>query len=254
MIQSLNEINKVAFSLARTHVGERCSSTACVLDNGCDGARAELTPLMLDENWRVFGLEIDFAEVLEKRTHFSYRDNLRVVCADSHSLPFRSKAFDLAIMVEVLEHLKAPAVALREVHRCLSDTGRLIFSVPNGCGLWTIATEYVYPLARKMFGKRPLAKGYLAHVSLLGLHELTRILQSEHFCTEQIISTMGIGCVRTLEAIIVKVRSVLTGSREDEVPRTLPRVLFDLEKKLSWLVPLRLHSDWVFVVSKAGHW
>ena len=50
---------------------------------------------------------------------------------DSEDLPFDSESFDLVVLSEVMEHLRFPQKALREVARVLRPAGRLIGSVPN---------------------------------------------------------------------------------------------------------------------------
>lgn len=52
------------------------------------------------------------------------------VIGDLAHLPFRDETFDLALCLEVLEHLPEPLVALKELNRVLRSGGRLYFSVP----------------------------------------------------------------------------------------------------------------------------
>jgi SAM-dependent methyltransferase len=49
-------------------------------------------------------------------------------------LPFGDGAFDTVFCTEVLEHLKQPLAALREMRRVLTPGGRLTLSVPNATG------------------------------------------------------------------------------------------------------------------------
>jgi SAM-dependent methyltransferase len=49
-------------------------------------------------------------------------------------LPFGDAAFDTVFCTEVLEHLKDPVGALREIRRVLAAGGRLTLSVPNATG------------------------------------------------------------------------------------------------------------------------
>lgn len=46
-------------------------------------------------------------------------------------LPFADGSFDVIVSIEVLEHVAAPYVLLREIFRILTPGGRLVFSTPN---------------------------------------------------------------------------------------------------------------------------
>lgn len=51
--------------------------------------------------------------------------------ADASELPFEDRSFDVAVCIEVLEHLFEPQRALAEIRRILRPGGRLIVTVPN---------------------------------------------------------------------------------------------------------------------------
>ncbi len=50
------------------------------------------------------------------------------VVGDAHQLPFRDGAFDAVANIQVLEHLKEPAAAMREFARVLKPGGQLFLS------------------------------------------------------------------------------------------------------------------------------
>lgn len=52
------------------------------------------------------------------------------VIADASSLPFAEKTFDIALLLEVMEYVAAPATVLREIGRVLKPKGILILSSP----------------------------------------------------------------------------------------------------------------------------
>jgi ubiquinone/menaquinone biosynthesis C-methylase UbiE len=49
---------------------------------------------------------------------------------DCYSLPFKNGSVDVVLMTEVLEHLEAPADAIKEGARVLKKGGKLLVSVP----------------------------------------------------------------------------------------------------------------------------
>ena len=53
------------------------------------------------------------------------------VRCDAHYLPFKPKAFDRVISLEVLEHMHSPFHILKEIHAVLKEKGTIIISIPN---------------------------------------------------------------------------------------------------------------------------
>lgn len=53
------------------------------------------------------------------------------IIADAHFLPFISHSFENVFMMEVLEHLHSPFVALKEVKRVIKSSGNVNLSIPN---------------------------------------------------------------------------------------------------------------------------
>jgi SAM-dependent methyltransferase len=54
-----------------------------------------------------------------------------LLCADGYQLPFASDAFDVVLLVAVLEHTREPWRVLAEARRVLKSGGRAILVVPN---------------------------------------------------------------------------------------------------------------------------
>lgn len=52
------------------------------------------------------------------------------IVADAQRLPFRDESFDLILHAHVLEHVKDDLAALREMHRVLKPSGRVVCNVP----------------------------------------------------------------------------------------------------------------------------
>ncbi|MFC1756649.1 class I SAM-dependent methyltransferase [Patescibacteria group bacterium] len=55
-----------------------------------------------------------------------------VVYGDIHDIPFEDKKFDNIVCTEVLEHVKDPQLALKEIYRVLKDGGKVLLTVPQG--------------------------------------------------------------------------------------------------------------------------
>ncbi len=97
-----------------------------VLEVGCRAGN--LTQHFAPGN-RVTGVDVDrealelFQQRLGAPAHW--------IDVDSESLPFPDGAFDVVVFSEVMEHVRFPQTALREIARVLRPKGRLVGSVPN---------------------------------------------------------------------------------------------------------------------------
>ena len=56
-------------------------------------------------------------------------ENVDIVC-DIHHLPFKDNSIDAVMSLAVLEHVREPAVVLKEVHRVLKPGGRVFSVIP----------------------------------------------------------------------------------------------------------------------------
>jgi glycogen(starch) synthase len=65
-------------------------------------------------------------------------NNISLLNADAHKLPFKDKSFDCIIGLDLLCHLDEPRRALGEFHRVLTDRGMLIIDSTNSNPLWTL--------------------------------------------------------------------------------------------------------------------
>ena len=77
---------------------------------------------------------------------------LRMDCLD---IPFESY-FDLAIMLDVLEHIPEDSLALEQVNKSLTKKGRLLLTVPQHQSLWSKHDELNCHVRR--YGKKDLEK------------------------------------------------------------------------------------------------
>lgn len=96
--------------------------------------------------------------------------------ADAHFLPFRSHSFDNVFMIEVLEHLHSPFIALMEVRRVIKSSGTLKFSIPN--------MKYYRRILRYLLGM-PVEQSN-QHIYCWGVSELRNLLRNVGFKIEDI--------------------------------------------------------------------
>jgi methionine biosynthesis protein MetW len=97
-----------------------------VLDVGCgDGSHYGRWLASIAHEYH--GLDISDAAVASARQY-----NINAQRHDLQSpFPFSDEVFDTVLCIGVLEHLFAPAYALREMRRVIKSGGRIILSVPN---------------------------------------------------------------------------------------------------------------------------
>jgi ubiquinone/menaquinone biosynthesis C-methylase UbiE len=90
--------------------------------------------------------------------------------AIGESLPFRDNLFECILLSEVIEHLEAPQVSIREAARVLCPGGRLLITTPNYRSFWPIMEWAVDRLnmAPKMAGEQ--------HISRFHPSSLTKML------------------------------------------------------------------------------
>ena len=55
---------------------------------------------------------------------------------DLSAIDINLKDYEIILLGEIIEHLSNPGIALDEVCKHISDTARLVVSVPNGFGFW----------------------------------------------------------------------------------------------------------------------
>ena len=108
------------------------------LDVGCgDGAR-------YGARVRASGVEIHGVDISEVAVASARERGIDArVASLTEPLPHGDASFDVAICLEVLEHLVNPAVVTREIARILRPGGLALLSVPNSA-FWTTRVELMF--------------------------------------------------------------------------------------------------------------
>ena len=100
---------------------------ARILDVGCgDGFHLKLLQQYGAKSWRLEGVDFDSraAEMAEKK-------NLKVHVGSIENLNLPENSFDLAIMIQTVEHVEKPAVVLAAIKRVLKPKGKLVIVTDN---------------------------------------------------------------------------------------------------------------------------
>lgn len=107
-----------------------------VLDLGC--ANGPFLPTLNHYSFRTIAVDINKIEIFNAkkliRNSCVNLININLMNSDAVELPFKSEYFDLIFCLEVLEHIKNPNKALKEIQRVLKTNGIFICSLPVEIG------------------------------------------------------------------------------------------------------------------------
>lgn len=131
-----------------------------VIDIGCN--RGSIESLFHERHperartTRVEGVDVSSEAIAQARA--LGLPSCRFQAYEGTTLPFPDASFDLAIMVEVIEHVMDKTAVLREVFRVLRPGGRFFITTPNPeCVALRVESSMWYVL-RRIFGRRVPAK------------------------------------------------------------------------------------------------
>lgn len=105
-------------------------SSARILDAGCGSGR---NMVELARRGPVTGIELSETSVALARQ----REAGEVVAGSVLEMPFAEDSFDLAVSLDVIEHLDDDLAALRELRRTVAPGGALLVTVPAYQWLWS---------------------------------------------------------------------------------------------------------------------
>jgi SAM-dependent methyltransferase len=218
-----------------------------VLDFGC-GTGSDLTyPLAKQfQNIAFLGVDSDvrsikFAENSNDLPNlaFAYPQDIK-----------RHKKFDLIIASEVIEHVDNPDELLLSLREYLTDTGKIIMTLPNGYGPFEIMTVIenllrltgIFDLLRKI--KVTLFGDYKS-VSVGNINTLSTSPHINFFSFKQVCTLFeGAG----LEFVEYRPRTFLCGFIFDQLLRD--HRLLNCNAEIADFLPPCLNSDWMFVLEK----
>jgi len=122
--------NLIVRALARFSSTKTTPQAARVLDVGCGtgGMLDRLQPF-----GEVLGLDLEATALAFCRQ----RGYTRLVQASATAMPFAADTFDVAVALDVLEHIPDHAAAAREIARVLKPGGALFVTVPAYRSLWS---------------------------------------------------------------------------------------------------------------------
>ena len=116
--------------LARVIADLRLPSPARILDAGCGSGRNMVDLARLGS---VTGVELSETSVWLARE----RESGEVIEGSVLEMPFAAESFDLAVSLDVIEHLDDDLDALRELRRVVAPGGALLVTVPAYGWLWS---------------------------------------------------------------------------------------------------------------------
>lgn len=98
-----------------------------LLDCGCGPGTITIDLARIVSPAEVVAIDIEPSQIALARTYAAKkgRSNVRFEVANLYELPFADESFDAIFLHGVLEHLKTPVIALREVVRVLKQDGIL---------------------------------------------------------------------------------------------------------------------------------
>lgn len=108
----------------------RLPPAARILDAGCGSGR---NMLELSRHGTISGIEVSEASVALARE----REAGEVFAGSVLDMPYPADSFDLAVCLDVIEHLEDDLRALRELRRVVAPGGSLLVTVPAYERLWS---------------------------------------------------------------------------------------------------------------------
>ena len=125
--------------LVKTHLG----SNSCLLEIGCGAGNLLMQAVVKDSYPVALDLSMQALRFVRSRLQEACQGmnaprDLACIQSIGEMLPLPEASFDCVILSEVIEHLKAPRVSVREAARVLRPGGRLLITTPNYRSFWPL--------------------------------------------------------------------------------------------------------------------
>jgi SAM-dependent methyltransferase len=188
--------------------------------------------------WKGLGYEVAGLDFMPESIMHANQLGLR--CVHRHDLhepwPLEPHSAQAVVLLDVLEHLQHPSLALRNAAECLTETGKIIFTVPAYPILFSDWDE------RLGHFRRYTSSMLRLHAREAGLH----VLKLSHWNS----FTLPVAFLLRMLRKVVPSRS---GTEFPRVPKWMNRVLInmaDFEYRLSRLGEIPMGLSLVGVLSK----
>lgn len=168
-VQPRFELDEVLVELLERHVDResRC------LDVGC-GAGETYAQWINREAASYVGVDVS-AKAVE---HARQRGLSAELIDEAVTLPFAADSFDVAVCIEVFEHLFAPARAASEIRRVLRPGGVLIASTPNSA-YWRLRANLLFGVWNPLGDSRSIEAPWRdPHIRFFTVAVLERMLRT----------------------------------------------------------------------------
>ena len=138
-----------------------------VLEVGCGAGSFTMAIQDSKPGLRVYGCDISIEAIK------NINKNVFVVQSDALHLPYKNSSFDTVFMLDVLEHLNSPEIALSEANKVLKRNGILHCHVPCEGNFLTLHSLLKYI--------RELKKNHLGHIYGFTTGSLSKMITSAGF-------------------------------------------------------------------------
>jgi len=155
----------------------RETAKGTILDVGC-GIGKHLGTL---ENVALkrFGIDAGLSGLRKGKIMFPH---LQLICASAYHLPLKSEVFDTVIMIDVIEHLEKPTLALKGVRRVLKPRGSVFIQTPN------YPVKRIYDFSHWVKRSREGLRDDPTHVSKFSCRKLISIVSQIGFDVKLVIA------------------------------------------------------------------